>query len=104
MERRNESDLIEEFIRNSDFPSRLRLTLYIFGTSERPDCVNKFDGKQMVCVEENIYPLNLLRNIAIKNTVTSHFVVFDMDMWPSSIRHTSCIIIRVNVLHAYGLA
>lgn len=104
MVRRNESDAVEQFIRSSGFPSRLRLALYIFGISDRPDCVNKFDGKQMVCVEEKIYPLNLLRNIAIKNTVTSHFVVFDMDMWPSSFLHASILISRVRLLHDYGLA
>ena len=30
-----------------------------------------------------IYPLNRLRNIAIKRVRTSHFIVLDMDTWPS---------------------
>ena len=38
----------------------------------------------MKCIPQIVYPLNRLRNIAIENIVTSHFVVFDMDMWPAS--------------------
>ena len=36
------------------------------------------------CKKGDVYPLNRLRNIAIQNSLTSHFVVFDMDMWPAS--------------------
>ena len=35
------------------------------------------------CTHRMIYPLNRLRNIAISNVQTTHFVVFDMDMWPA---------------------
>ena len=31
---------------------------------------------------EPIYPINRLRNIAINNIETTHFLVIDMDMWP----------------------
>ena len=34
----------------------------------------------------NDFPVNLLRNIAIRNVVTTHFLVLDMDMWPCSHR------------------
>ncbi len=34
---------------------------------------------------EIYYPINTLRNIAIKNTKTTHFIVCDMDFWPSCI-------------------
>ena len=30
----------------------------------------------------NDFPVNLLRNIAIKNVRTTHFLVTDMDLWP----------------------
>ena len=30
-----------------------------------------------------VFPVNKLRNIAIVNVVTTHFLVLDMDMWPS---------------------
>ena len=35
-----------------------------------------------------VFPVNKLRNIAIVNIVTTHFLVLDMDMWPS--RDCSC--------------
>ena len=31
------------------------------------------------------FPVNLLRNIAIVNIRSSHYIVFDMDMWPARI-------------------
>lgn len=38
-----------------------------------------------MCVLQKIYPINRLRNIAINNVKTTHFIVFDMDMWPASL-------------------
>lgn len=32
------------------------------------------------------YPINILRNIGIRNTHTTHFIVLDMDMWMGSER------------------
>lgn len=34
---------------------------------------------------ETYYPINKLRNIAIKDIKTTHFFVCDMDFWPSCI-------------------
>lgn len=31
------------------------------------------------------FPVNLLRNICIRNIKTSHFMFLDIDMWPTSI-------------------
>ena len=31
------------------------------------------------------FPVNKLRNIAIRHVVTSHFLVMDMDLWPTGI-------------------
>ena len=75
---------VEQFIQDGGFPARLRLALLIVGVSDRADCVYRRSGRGLRCVKEEIYPLNRLRNIAIRNTLTSHFVVFDMDMWPAS--------------------
>lgn len=33
----------------------------------------------------DVYSYNQLRNIAIKNIVTTHIYISDMDFWPSSI-------------------
>ena len=84
MVHQNKSLDVELFICHSHFPKRLRLVLYTTGISSRPDCVNRMMHGQLRCVPQFIYPFNRLRNMAIENTVTSHFVVFDMDMWPAS--------------------
>lgn len=84
MAHKNESAEVERFIRQSHFPNRLRLALYTIGVSNNPDCVYHMVEGQLKCVPQIVYPLNRLRNIAIENIVTSHFVVFDMDMWPAS--------------------
>ena len=36
-------------------------------------------------INETVYPINTLRNIAIRGVQTSHFFLSDMDFWPSSI-------------------
>ena len=74
----------ESFIQSSNFPDRLRLALYITGFPKKTDCVYRRTSRGFRCVPSTIYPLNRLRNIAIQNSLTSHFVVFDMDMWPAS--------------------
>lgn len=33
---------------------------------------------------DNGYPINLLRNIALSKVHTSHFIVSDIDLWPST--------------------
>ena len=79
----SEYEQVEQFILDGAFPGRLRITLYIVGISNYPDCVYRFEEGKTRCIDEKIYPINRLRNIAIRNAVSSHFVVFDMDMWPA---------------------
>lgn len=79
-----DTEEIETFIQSSNFPDRLRLALYITGLPGKTDCVYRRTSRGLRCVRATIYPLNRLRNIAIQNSLTSHFVVFDMDMWPAS--------------------
>lgn len=33
--------------------------------------------------EASTFPINTLRNLGIRNTFTSHYIVFDMDVWPA---------------------
>ena len=81
---RNELHEMEQFIQQSHFPDRLTLTLYIIDVSSNPDCVfTQLADGSMQCEPGPIYPLNRLRNIAIESVSTSHFVLFDMDVWPS---------------------
>ena len=77
-------DEVESFIQSGNFPDRLRLALYITGFPNKTDCVYRNTTNGLHCVPSTIYPLNRLRNVAIQNSLTSHFVVFDMDMWPAS--------------------
>lgn len=80
----NELEAVEQYILENHYPKRLRIALYIVGVSQHPDCVFHFEDGKLQCIEESIYPINRLRNIAIRNAMSSHFVVFDMDMWPAS--------------------
>ena len=77
----------ERFIRKSRFPDRLHLILYITDVSREGDRVCRNNGKQSWCYAQSIYPINRLRNIAIADVATSHFILFDMDVWPSCERH-----------------
>lgn len=79
-----EYDSIKQTIQSGDYPSRLHLILYIVKDGSK-DCVYSLKGDELVCVPQKIYPINRLRNIAITNVKTSHFIVLDMDMWPASI-------------------
>lgn len=57
-----------ERIKSLHLPSRVRIIVYI---------------PQKNSKEKNDYPVNKLRNIAIVNIITTHFLVMDMDMWPA---------------------
>ena len=74
---------IAKQIAEAAFPSRLRLSLYTHGTSAQPDCVFKPMRSGLRCVARPFYPINRLRNIAIRGVRTTHFIVFDRDMWPA---------------------
>ena len=75
---------IQSSIEQANYPSRLHLLLYIVNPSLNKDCVYRQQRKDLICRKEKIYPLNRLRNLAIQNIRTTHFIVFDMDMWPAS--------------------
>lgn len=55
-----------QYIASHYLPSRLTLLLYLVPTSAM-----------------NVFPVNVLRNTAIRNVHTSHFMVLDMDLFPS---------------------
>lgn len=79
---------LKKQIRSSDYPSRLHIILYIVKDRSK-DCVHSLVEGKMMCVLQKVYPINRLRNIAISNVKTTHFIVFDMDMWPASL-FSSC--------------
>ena len=75
------------------------LSLLIYGTDlDEPkiiDYLNKrsYDRRLSLIVylvkngtkESEIFPINALRNLAIKNSVTTHYMVIDFDVWPTCI-------------------
>ncbi|OAO15374.1 glycosyltransferase-like protein LARGE2-like protein [Blastocystis sp. ATCC 50177/Nand II] len=73
---------VTDLVRHADYPQRLRLSLYTH-IQPKKDCVYRPARRGLRCINRSIYPLNRLRNIAIANVQTTHFVVFDMDMWPA---------------------
>ena len=100
----HDASVFAAFLRNTPLPHRFRMITYTRTPSrncivyyERVDLTASHDpdasivyGKdglpyRRVCRDdsERIYPINRLRNLAIQNTLTTHFLVLDMDMWPS---------------------
>lgn len=70
---------VQKVLRNMQSRRHIRVTLYIPGKQNyvwiNPD--------KKVIKPNRIYPINLLRDLAILNCVTTHFVNLDMDLWPS---------------------
>ena len=72
----------------------MSVTIYV---SNDTDEISEFEkGKQTLPTQStfrysvfysnsDVYSYNQLRNIAVKNSVTTHIYISDMDFWPSSI-------------------
>ena len=58
------AEVYEEVIKSFVIPSRLNVIAYFSDTAEP-------------------YPINKLRNIALRNVHTTHLWLADMDMWPA---------------------
>ena len=65
-----EVDEFDEFMSNSTTICNDRLTILTYVSNKSSFF---FDN----------YPINILRNIGIYHTITTHFILFDIDMWPS---------------------
>ena len=85
-----ELPVVQQSIQALNPPSRVRLLLYIHTSTN--DCINKMVETEMKCVQQVVYPINRLRNLAINNILTTHFLLFDMDMWPNSIVQSDCLV------------
>lgn len=73
----SEQSQVLEYISSHFFPSRVTLILYTLSNTEE-------------------FPINKLRNIAIKSVTTSHFLILDMDLWPTrGIELTTLYIVNV---------
>lgn len=90
----DEYPVIQQALQTSQLPDRLRILVYVHTSTD--DCVNKVQEGKLVCVEQTVYPINRLRNLAIGNILTTHFILFDMDMWPAS-THFSYILSSIHL-------
>lgn len=116
-----ESPIFDTFMKNTPLPHRLRIVQYRVlppsrsqhhcivyydeTSSSDPDLSNLFHTvdqwgnhhsfiRRCENYKEPIYPINRLRNLAIQNILTTHFLVLDMDMWPISRSFLSTVIHR----------
>lgn len=64
----DEEGAISGFIRTHYLPERLTLLVYLVDATH-----SQFSS----------FPVNMLRNLAIRNVKTSHYMIMDMDMWPT---------------------
>ena len=78
---------IHSFISQSNFPSRLLLTIYIIHSSQSGCFYHYLSQNTTQCLPKFIYPINRLRNLAIQRVFTSHFLILDMDMFPACINY-----------------
>ena len=72
----------------------MSVTIYVSNNTEE---INEFKNSKSILPthstfrytvfysNSDVYSYNKLRNIAIKNSVTTHIYISDMDFWPSSI-------------------
>lgn len=52
---------------------------------KRMDLPERFQIHYYKRESSKVYPINVLRNLAIRGVKTSHFWLTDMDMWPTRI-------------------
>lgn len=62
--------------------------LFLKNETNRSICSDRFLILSYVVTKDsffyNNFPINILRNMGIIHTHTTHFILFDIDMWPSS--------------------
>ena len=57
------------YMSHHDYDTRMVILLYLVRNETNADVV---------------FPINTLRNIGIRNSRTTHYIVFDLDVWPAS--------------------
>ena len=75
----SELPAVQKVLRSLRYRKHVRISLYIPG---KQNYVWIHPEKKIV-KSNRIYPINLLRDIAILNCITTHYVNLDMDLWPS---------------------
>lgn len=66
--KRDEQKDIIKYLRSHYLPNRLTVLLYLVSRNHP---------------QSKVFPVNYLRNLAIRNVQTTHYMIMDMDLWPS---------------------
>lgn len=84
----SEIEIVDAWLKKYSYVPNLRVTFYIVDSE-----YNRNNGDVVFWKyrhmsrpqrqRKRIYPINFLRDIAILNTVTTHYINLDMDLWPS---------------------
>jgi hypothetical protein len=80
----SEIPIVDQFILTYQNHSNLQLIFYIVPDTDENFIWIQKEGLQKQYLDERIFPLNLLRDLAILRTTTSHYICVDMDLLPSS--------------------
>lgn len=75
------------YFQQRDYPDRLSVVLYLVR-----------NGTEAA----HVFPINKLRNIGIRNTRSTHYIVFDMDAWPSSEVYSSLVSLPQSILTSHN--
>lgn len=75
----------------------VRVVLYI--ANEKAYYVHGSLGYERRETTSKLYPINLLRDLAILNVITTHYVNLDMDLWPSSTLREHFFLLPDAILH-----
>lgn len=71
------------YFQERDYPDRLSVVLYLVR-----------NGTEAA----SVFPINQLRNIGIRNTRSTHYIVFDMDAWPNTEVYSSLVSLPKSIL------
>lgn len=98
----SEIDIVDDWLNQYKHLPNLRVTFYIVDSNYNRvqyDVVYWKRGNVLRNFRQykRIYPINVLRDVAILNTVTTHYINLDMDLWPSCWHLNTLIPIRYNV-------
>lgn len=86
----NEILVVDHFLESHKNRPDLFVTIYVAASQESSDSnyvVSKSHGSLIHEARPNpLYPINLLRDLAILQLHSSHFIAFDIDLLPSGLR------------------
>ena len=95
-----EMEVLSNWIKNNHHLKNIRLSIYLaIPPNKTHNYIKLIAGKKVYKYYDSlqIYPINYLRDLAIMNIQTTHFLNMDMDLWPSCNTSIHSIIPRYNL-------